>query len=91
MISGTDNEAYGPLIRNGDGQFTMGIDLGSIEFCPWCGVNKRKLHPTEQQLIGLTIAAKAVVDALDEHGEWDDLKGAIGELYGVLETQKKGS
>lgn len=35
---GTDNEGYGALIWVLDGKWTMGSeDLGSIEFCPWCG------------------------------------------------------
>jgi hypothetical protein len=47
---GTDAEGYGPLILIGSGwlesewakehpnePWTMGCDLESIKFCPWCG------------------------------------------------------
>jgi hypothetical protein len=33
----TDNECYGKLIVERDGQWTMGCDLEPIKFCPWCG------------------------------------------------------
>ena len=39
MESGTDNEGYGAVThREEDGSYTMGSDLLSIRFCPWCGI-----------------------------------------------------
>lgn len=31
--SGTDNEAWGPLVRG----TSIGCGLPPIKFCPWCG------------------------------------------------------
>ncbi len=35
--SGTDNEAWGRLIRKDDRGWTIGCDLHPIIYCPWCG------------------------------------------------------
>ena len=35
---GTDNEGYSSAIRQyEDGSYNIGMDLGPIAFCPWCG------------------------------------------------------
>lgn len=40
--SGTDNEAYGPLLWVLDGTLRFGCDTPSLNFCPWCG------HPIQE-------------------------------------------
>ena len=47
----------------------------------------KDLEEGHKELNTLKAAARRVVDALDTHGEWDDMKSAIGELAGVLEAQ----
>lgn len=38
QLSGTDNEAWGRLIRrDGAEGWSIGIDLPPMKFCPWCG------------------------------------------------------
>lgn len=37
LMSGTDNEGYGPLIYFHDDYWMMGDNLPTLEFCPWCG------------------------------------------------------
>lgn len=83
--SGTDNEGYGPLLREApDGAYEIGCDLLSIRFCPWCGADKRKKHPIEE-------AARDVVNLMfgSGRGSWDDLKAAVGNLGGVLDKYAK--
>lgn len=84
QVSGTDNEAYGRLIRlEHDGSYTTGCDLPAIRFCPWCGVDKTKKHPLE-------LAAQKVVDSVFGpcRRDWDDLKDAIAELGSVLDSAR---
>jgi len=44
QLAGTDNEAYGALIRFWDGEWKAGCDLPPITFCPWCGKSLNKDH-----------------------------------------------
>jgi len=33
----SDSEAWGPLITDEGGEFTMGCGLPPVRVCPWCG------------------------------------------------------
>ena len=38
--SGTDNESYGRLRWDLDGEWHFGCDLPAVKFCSWCGASK---------------------------------------------------
>ncbi len=54
-----------------------GQELRTIQFCPWCGADKRE--PDK-----LTVAARDVVATRYANGEWDELNEAIGNLGSIL-------
>ena len=83
--SGTDAEGYSALIRNnprGESCDFVGINNPTIQFCPWCGADKRVGHPVE-------VAARRVVDCMYGHPrEYGDLKNAVAALSDVLDKHK---
>ena len=41
--AGTDNEEYSTLLRKTSGTWQIGASfLPPVNFCPWCGADKRK-------------------------------------------------
>lgn len=43
--SGTDNAAYGSLVAQEDRYPYIGCELPQVEYCPWCGDEKRYMRP----------------------------------------------
>jgi hypothetical protein len=43
--SGTDNEGYGRLLDDYNGEWRMGSGLSNISYCPWCGTQVSEIKP----------------------------------------------
>ncbi len=42
---GTDNEGYGSLLSQYNGEWNIGCGLSSITVCPWCRTDLNELLP----------------------------------------------
>ena len=86
LESGTDAEGYSSLIRvspGGESFDFVGSNNPTIQFCPWCGTDKRMAHP-------IVVAARRVVACVygPDRGDFEDFQAAVSELSSELDIQK---
>lgn len=76
--SGTGNEMYGHLLYQIGEQWQIGTNVPPVQFCPWCGADKRGPDP-------IVTAARAVVDKRYSQSGREEVNDSIAELASVLE------